>query len=375
MSLARSWSRRLLRSARSSPETLAAIARQGDGIPASALPSMNRISSNSFVRRGDGVMITRKNNLTMGDVDFNTRAGNNRLVFDSLDVPIDQNSLNVINTTNVRKYPDQMIWRKNVDNSNVQSSLVRRGENWDQTARISRQNDIDNYMATNPQATRANSTLTSKLGNVTHFLLATGAIVAGGLYLYSRFEDAIALNSGCFLVVRTVTGEVEWRRILGHGCQGSDRGDQLWLNQGLPTAIHPFRTELRAMDPVPSCSTDNIDGCYACNMDWLADKEFAVDEMSDDQTLICRQSNVWDVMGDVGQQIGVDIGGIVGGATGGLIDSIFGGGSTLWSLLIAGIVGIISQVVLGNFIQNKKLSIGLSLGIFVIIFLILRFNK
>lgn len=211
-------------------------------------------------------------------------------------------------------------------------------------------NEIDE-IAAKPPSDNVMSNMWDKFKNGGKIVLATGAIVGVGLYLSDTISDAIALNSGCFLVSRENNKNV-FKRIIGFSC-GNKKGDDLWVAGGGPVAPHPLRDYF----PTPLCNNGE-DECYNyCDTDQIAApaKEH-LELIPDNSSLVCYKASISDVLSDMADSLGTDIGtitgGVVGGITGGIADSLninFG-----WLFAIIGI--IIAIVLIVAFVKYQSSS-------------------
>lgn len=172
-----------------------------------------------------------------------------------------------------------------------------------------------------------------KAGTIT---LVTGAVIVVGVVASQFITDAVALNSGCFLAVKTANGTT-WRRIIGYTC-GDSHGDELWLAKSLPTSPHPL-AKYMPTNPCSGytgckhyCEPENFDTTLAAH----------ISEIPATQTLICRSASISDVLSDLSNDLGTSLGNIVGGVTGGVVGGIAGGlginTSFVWIILGIAIV-------------------------------------
>lgn len=320
-----SWSRRLVRYGNRTPNVAIPIIHAAEGVPSVAASVFRRVPTDSIIKRADGLLVAKKIPLRMDEIDTLARAGNHRRVFDALGTPLPDATRRVLDSNSLSKFPDVVPYRKQLVQDDIAVKLVRKGESPNTSSLITRQTDIDQFMKTNGVVNNVQSTLATKLKKVAKFTLVTGAVVGVGLYLYSHFEKAIALNSGCFLLVKTTT-KVEWRRIIGYSCSDIAKlGDEEWLAQGLPISTHPFQQEIEQLNLQCPNSSDT---CFACNLESLASAGIDTINMPENSSLLCRTSSIWDVLDDVAKQVGEDVAKIITGAGkglfGGLTSTTFG---------------------------------------------------
>lgn len=353
----------------SSPDSLSSVIntlKKADGIPVSGKPLLAKIPDDAF-EIVNGKILTKSDQKSIGHLEHFSRAGHNTDVLASLKVRGDPDAVRVWDSTSRAMYPDYEILFKSQQNNGIERSVRAHGGDYKKVAEAKTDAEIEKAIRGDPLTEKTTSKLQT-LVKGGEFILVTGVTVAVGMYLYSKFSDAIALNSGCFVVKKNQT-VVTYYRVLGYSCsEAGKRGDQLWVEQNKPVSPHPFADIAAVVDS--TCGDD--DKCRSCDIETLSEMGANVDSLDDSITIVCRESNVWDVIGDVANSVGVDVGNIISGAGGGLIESLFGGS------LIDFIIGIV--VAMGVFFVAKPKT-GVPLGIlialcsfFIILYLTKRFK-
>lgn len=310
-------------------------------VPSNVVNIIRDIPSNSFIKEGEEILTASGKRIPEWSSEF--RSGLDGVFEDTFrDINIDVTGvdLNEFKTINRNSYPDSNILETNLRHDIDRNSMGNEANAVDNL----NNNQIDEIANQAPdQNTMSN--LWNRVKAAGKITFAVGATIGVGLYLSELIEDGIALNSGCFLVIKT-NGNVTYQRILGYDC-GNSRGDQLWVEHNLPVVKHPLEEYISK----PLCSSGE-NGCESyCNMDNLPQSaNDHIELIPDNMTLLCKTATISDILSDMANDLGTDIGtitgGVVGGITGGIADSLNFNLNWVWIILAIVILIIILSVLL-----------------------------
>lgn len=295
-----------------------------------------KLPASSFAKEGEFITTKTGKDLSVWSRDF--RAGTDQFDNSLRDIGIDPASFDstALKNMNFSSFTDGDI--AIIDNTRLADKVAIGGDATRQLDNLSAR-DID-QLAAAPENNNAISSLWTKAKKVGTITLTTGAVVAVGFVASEFIKDAIALNSGCFLTIKS-DGKANWRRVIGYTC-GDAYGDQLWLSKKLPTSNHPLAQYIKTNQ------CDGITGCDTyCNTEKF-DSALAshIAEIPATQTLVCKVATISDILSDVSKDLGTSLGNIAGGVTGGVVGGISNSlGINLSFLWI--IVGIVILVIIG----------------------------
>lgn len=362
-----------------SPSHTVTTAKQGAGVP-DVLHTNNKweksIPDNAF-RTSTGGKIVTSSGMEFEELTLLSKGGSNKKALSSINSPLakDGSAVKVLDNTSKASFAEPQILEKNISNTKVEKNAAKQGSNVDSINNNARTPDkIQEAFENDPALKKANKTLGDKIWQGMKIVTLSGFVILGGGYLWSNFDKAIDANSGCFVVERTTKGNV-WYRILGYSCGSAGaRGDALWLEQGLPTKTHPFQNCMGQRAICEGMSTT----CDSCNTnDILEYEDCDIEDLPDNQTLICRKVGIFDVLGDVAENVGVDAGNIFGGAIGGVFSGMFGGAG-IFTWLIAILASAGTFIVAINTVAGPwklLIALGAAIAVFLIVLLIMGTGK
>lgn len=293
-------------------DNLATIVRTAN-MPGGNPNIFSNIPSSAFRQTTNGQWVTATGR-SLDDFEFTLRSGRSAEAARMLGVTnIPSNQLTSLDNTFAGMFPDRNI--SNIaDNRQAVEQLARsRGSNVTNVNNARNATDIERVLNQDPVLRQVQPTLSSRLVQGSRIVLATGAVVIVGAYLYQTIADAIAANSGCFYVVQESPGSTRWFRVVsGYAC-GNIRGDNLWLIENPDNILqHPFRES--EWNTYIQCE-DEGSTCVFCSNEQLAEAGIDIENIPDNATFVCRQSTIFDVLGDIAGSIGDDIFDILGSIT------------------------------------------------------------
>lgn len=319
-------------------------------VPAESIDAFKAIPSNAFIKQGDELLTASGRRLGEWSSDFRSGiAGNFDAAIRDINLGDNLSSFDTLRTLNRSTFPD----------GDILLTDARRAADSDELARFGNVDSLSNSELDSLSTLAPNdnpvSSLWSRVKTAGSITLVVGATVGIGLYLSDVIQDAMALSSGCFLVVKESGNKVVYRRVLGYTC-GNKEGDDLWVQKGLPTSPHPLAAYFNTASVCAGgeenclsyCDTDNLSSPASDHLDLIPDTS----------TLVCKQASISDVFSDIANSIGTDIGtitgGVINGVGGGIIDAL--GFDWTWIVVILAVILFIfiGGIILKNISARPK---------------------
>lgn len=317
-----SLARRLLRQGAKNapPPTLTGIVRNADSALEPLAATFRRAPDDAFRTATSGATVSKAGD-SAPDVAFAERSANHRKFFSSTGFPAeivdDVNIVRQADNISASRYPDNVIRTNDDAVVTTARELQSGGLDTGPLAATTDTADVPALVNTSPffknfDGGKLLNSLVSK-GSFKTITKAT-IIVAAGVGLAFLIQEAMAKSSGCFLYQRDDSQNVSVYRVLGYTCGDVGKeGDDAWTRSGLPVKPHPFEAEVKNVE----CNPGDI--CRACDMVTLAAMDDVnIEEMPENQTLVCHKATVLDVLTEMIRQSGRAVREFIGAAAGGL---------------------------------------------------------